>query len=80
MFVGKARSMPKCGASEMCLKWAGSGLTCKHLTRLLRFARNKSFSLLQKLVNYGQKSFIAFPRSQNYKTKFTLGIIFILNL
>ncbi len=33
-------------------------LNCKHWTRLERLARNKHSSLLQKFVNYGQRSFI----------------------
>ena len=52
IFVGKA------GAPERCFTREGSGLTCKHYTRLEKLAMDKHPSLLQKSVNYGQKSFI----------------------
>ncbi len=36
MFAGKARSLPQSGAPEKSFTWVGSGLTCKHSTRLER--------------------------------------------
>jgi len=35
----------------------GSGLTCKHCTRLERLARDKRSCLLRTFVNYGRKKF-----------------------
>jgi len=49
-----------CGAFERCSTWVGSGLTCKHWTKLERLARDKHSSLLCKLANFGRKSFIKF--------------------
>jgi hypothetical protein len=34
IFVGKARSLPKSGAPERCVTWAGSGLTVERRTKL----------------------------------------------
>ncbi len=44
--------MPERDSTEI-----GSVLSCKHQTRLLKFARDKHSSLLQKFVNYGRKKF-----------------------
>ncbi len=57
-FVGEARSLPLRGAPEISFTWVRSSLICKHQTRLERLARDKHSSLLQKSVNYGQKSLI----------------------
>jgi len=46
MSVGKARGLPKSGAPERHLTWVGSGLACKHCTRLEKLARDKHCSLL----------------------------------
>ncbi len=35
----------------------GTGLTCKHYTRVERLARDKHFTLLRKSVNYGRNKF-----------------------
>ncbi len=56
MFFGKARGLPKCGATERCFNWEGSSLTSKHQTRMVRLARGKHSSLLQAFVNNGHKS------------------------
>ncbi len=58
MFVGEARSLPWREAPERSFTQVGSGLTRKHYTRLERLAKDKHSSLLQKSVNYGQKSII----------------------
>jgi hypothetical protein len=55
--VGEARSLPKSGAPEMCFTQVGSGLTCKHQTRLDSLARDKHSSLIRKIVNYDRKKF-----------------------
>ncbi len=47
MFVGGAKVLH-----------VDSGLARKHLTKLERLARDKHSSLLQKIVNYGVKSFM----------------------
>jgi hypothetical protein len=58
MFVGEARFYPsETSFRYSTLGWA-PGLTHKHKTRLERLGRDKHYSLLQKSVNYGQKSFI----------------------
>ncbi len=57
MFVGKAKSIPKSGAPEMCFTQVGSGLTHKYQARLEKNPRGKYSSLLQKSVNYGRKKF-----------------------
>ncbi len=46
-FVSKARRLPKCGVPRL-----GSGLPCKHKTKLERLARDKDCSLLRTFVNY----------------------------
>ncbi len=64
MFVGNARRPPQSGAPERCFTQVGSGLTCKQLTKLKRFARNKCSSFLQKFVTYDRKKFYNIaPRS-----------------
>jgi hypothetical protein len=55
--VGEARSLPLSGAPEWCFTWDGSGLTCKHQTKLVRLAMDKHSSLLRKSVNYCRKKF-----------------------
>jgi hypothetical protein len=55
--VGKARSLPKSGAPEMCFTLVGSCLTCKQYTILERLSRGKRSSLLQKFVTYDRKQF-----------------------
>ncbi len=55
MFVGEARSLPHSGAPGKC--YTQVGLTCKHMTRLERPAKDKHSSLSQTLVNYGRKEF-----------------------
>ncbi len=42
----------------MCFTQVGSSLTSKHKTWLEKLASDKHSSLLQKSVNYGQKTFI----------------------
>jgi hypothetical protein len=46
LFAGKARSLPYCGATEMCFTWIASGLDRKHQNRLEKFAKKKHSSLL----------------------------------
>jgi hypothetical protein len=55
--VGKARSLPKSGASERFLNRVGPCFTYKHYTRLEKLARDKHTSLLQKFVACGRKKF-----------------------
>ncbi len=57
MFVGKASCLPLSGGHEGYFTQVGSGLTCKHYTRLEKFASDKHSSLLRKFVNYGRKKF-----------------------
>ncbi len=57
MFVGEARGLPQSGTPERCFTLVGSGLTCKHQTRLERLSQNKHCSLLRKFVNYARKKF-----------------------
>jgi hypothetical protein len=53
----------------MCYTWVGSGLTCKHRTRLERLARDKHYNLFQPFVTYGQKMFDNIgPSNQFYIT------------
>ncbi len=81
MFTGKARSPPLSGVPERCITWVGSGLTCKHYTRLERLARHKHSSLLRKLVNYARKKFYSIgPRTTvaNDETAATTTTIFRL--
>jgi hypothetical protein len=49
-------ALPK-DAIQVLHSRAGSGLTCKHKTRLERLAKDKHSSLLRKYVNYGCKKF-----------------------
>jgi hypothetical protein len=59
MFVSKARNLVlQCGAPEMRFTRVGSGLTCKHDTKLERLARDKQSRLLRKFINQRQKLFI----------------------
>ncbi len=53
MFVGKARSRIKSGATEIYFTKLGSTTTC-----LKQLATDKHSSLLRTFVNYGCKSFI----------------------
>jgi hypothetical protein len=55
-FVGEAKSLPWSGAFESFFTQVGTIFTRKHLTKLERFAKDKS-SLLQTLKNYGCKKF-----------------------
>jgi hypothetical protein len=68
MFAGKDRSLPLSGAPEKCFDQEGSGLTHKHQTSILRLARDKHSSFLQKFVNYRQKSFITFTPEAKKKS------------
>jgi hypothetical protein len=58
MFVGEGKSLSLSGAPESYFNPIGFSLTCKHCTRLERFARDKHSSLLRKYVKYGCKFFI----------------------
>ncbi len=56
---------------KRCFIRVGSGLTCKHQTRLECAARNKHSSVLRIFVNYGHKMFNNIgPRSQCFKIVF----------
>ena len=55
MLVGKARAYPRAAPFRCFTVGYAPGLT--HLS-LERLARDKHSSLLQKLINYGQKGFI----------------------
>ncbi len=57
MFASKAKSLSLSGAPFRCFTWVGSGLICKHQTRLERLARDKRSNLLRKFVTYGRKKF-----------------------
>ncbi len=57
MFIVNSRGLSYSGAPERCFTWVGSGLTCKHVTRLERLARDKHSRLLRKYVNYVRKKF-----------------------
>ncbi len=50
MFVGKARTVPQSGASEMCFTWVFSGLTHKHQT-----IQGQTLQLMRTFVNYDCK-------------------------
>ncbi len=50
IYVGKARAQGE--APEWLFTEVGSGLTCKHLTRLEMLAMDNHYSLLPKIVNY----------------------------
>jgi hypothetical protein len=45
LFVGKARSLTQSGAAESYFSRVGSGLNCKHYTRLEKLARDGTNSL-----------------------------------
>jgi hypothetical protein len=45
LFVGKARSLPLSGAAESYFSRVGSGLNCKHYTRLEKLARDGTNTL-----------------------------------
>ncbi len=51
MFVGEAMSLPQIGGPERCFTRVGTGLTCKHQTRLVRLAKDKHqlFTKIRKL-------------------------------
>jgi hypothetical protein len=57
MFEDKARSVPKSGAPGRYLTWVGSSLTHNYYVRLERLARDKNFSLLWTLIDYGRIKF-----------------------
>ncbi len=57
IFIGKAKRLLKSGAPERYFTWVGTSLTCKHLTRLERPARDIHSGLLRKFLNYGRKKF-----------------------
>ncbi len=57
MFVRKAGTYPSGGPKSTFPLGLGSGPYKKHWTRLERLARDKQYSLLQTLVNYGRKKF-----------------------
>jgi hypothetical protein len=48
LWVGKAKSLPKSGASERCFNQLGSSLTRNHYTRLERLARDQHSNLYYK--------------------------------
>jgi hypothetical protein len=60
MFADKAEAYP----SETLFRYSSlgwaPGLTHRHQTRLEKLAGDKYSSLLRKIINYGQKSFITF--------------------
>ncbi len=72
VIVSKARNPPSSGALEIFFTQVGSGLTCKHLTRLEGLARDKHSSSLQKSVNYGS--------NKCYDTGPRPNVIFLTNL
>ncbi len=53
--IGKARRLQKSGAPKRGFSKVGSGLTCKHYSRMERLAREKNYNLLRTFVNYGRK-------------------------
>jgi hypothetical protein len=55
LFVGKAKGLPKSGASESFFNRVRSCFTNKHLIRLEKIAGDKHLSLLRKFVTYGRK-------------------------
>jgi hypothetical protein len=57
MLVGKARSLSKSVTPERYFTQVGSGLHCKHFTRLKRLASDKRSSLLWKVTTYDRKTF-----------------------
>ena len=67
IFVGKARSLPYSGAPERFFDRVGSCFINSHLTRLERLVMDKHSSLLRKLVNYGEKSFITLAPSLTFE-------------
>ncbi len=58
IFAGEARRLPQSGAIERCFSRVSSDLNRKHQTWPERLATDKSSHLLQKFLNYSQKSFI----------------------
>jgi hypothetical protein len=67
-------------APERCFTRVGSGLTCKHYTRLERLARDKHSSLLQKFVTYGRKKFYNIvPRCRCHKPVFSSSLTLLQN-
>ncbi len=64
MFVGMAWSLPKSVSAESCFTGVGSGLTCKHLSKLEKLARDKHFGLLRKFRK--KLSFITLGPEDNY--------------
>jgi hypothetical protein len=60
----------------MCFTQVGSGLTCKHYTRLERFARDTRSSLLRKSANYGQKKIYNIDTCPvSFKQLFSLSLL-----
>jgi hypothetical protein len=64
MFAGEAGDYQSEASFRCSTLGKAPGLTNKHKTRLERLARDKHSSLLQKLVKYGQKSFIKLAPGQ----------------
>ncbi len=68
MFACKAEAYPSEALFRCSTLGQAPGLTRKHQTRLQKLARDKHSNLLQKSVNYRQKSFITLaPGGQNGK-------------
>jgi hypothetical protein len=57
MFVGEARSLPYSGAPERCLTWEAPALPA-NIRLGGKGLLGTNTSLLQKSINYGDKSFI----------------------
>jgi hypothetical protein len=64
MFAGKTRTNLSESTFQVLHHRVDSWPTHKHLIRLAKLAGNKHSSLLQKFINYGQKSLITLgPRA-----------------